>query len=250
MGAGLCIMLSRMKNMMICLAVFGLLNNLDINIQATESVDTEAPVIVLKTEKITIKTGDTIDFDTYVEVSDDSDDDCRVMALGVEETKETGNHDIEIIALDKSGNLASKTLQVNVLNEEDYQLYLEKFDFKKNSRDMLNRNMSDLKGDANQDAYDLALNFLGAEGNCFYIAQSYIKAYLGNYSITDSYPIEACDALPGDIIYYAEGGVGFEHWAVYLGGNSALHGNFQGITVIGKVYLNTASEPQFLRINR
>lgn len=238
-----------MKKMMICLAVFGLLNDLNINVQAAENPDTEAPVIVLKDDKVTIKAGEAIDFEEYIEVSDNQDNECRVMALGVEEAKEAGDHDIEIIALDKGGNLASATLKVNALSAEDYEQYLEKFDFKNNSWETLNRNMAAEKGEANQNAYDLALSFVGMEGNCFYVAQAFINAYLGNYSITSGYPIAAHEALPGDIIYYNNGGIGFEHWAIYLGGNAVLHGNFEGRAIIGETYLKNGSEPQFFRIN-
>ena len=52
------------------------------------------------------------------------------------------------------------------------------------------------------------------------------------------------DAQPGDLICY--GG----HVAIYIGNGQAVHGNYEGKTVIASAYLSTAASPQFIRVVR
>ena len=40
--------------------------------------------------------------------------------------------------------------------------------------------------------------------------------------------VSAAEAMPGDLIYYADGGMGMAHIAVYVGGGQAVHGGFNG----------------------
>lgn len=42
------------------------------------------------------------------------------------------------------------------------------------------------------------------------------------------YAVSASEARPGDLIYYADGGAGLAHIAVYLGNGEAMHGGFNG----------------------
>ncbi|MEC5200895.1 cell wall-associated NlpC family hydrolase [Arthrobacter sp. PL16] len=42
--------------------------------------------------------------------------------------------------------------------------------------------------------------------------------------------VSAGEAVPGDLIYYADGGAGVAHIAVYIGGGQAVHGGFNGNT--------------------
>jgi len=54
-------------------------------------------------------------------------------------------------------------------------------------------------------------------------------------------------AQPGDLIYYANGGSGMAHIAVYIGGGKAVHGGFNGnSTVIFSVNVGTGH--QFIHI--
>lgn len=53
---------------------------------------------------------------------------------------------------------------------------------------------------------------------------------------------------PGDFIYYADGGMGFAHNAVYLGGGQAIHSGWNGNqTVVESV--NVGSGPVYYRVN-
>ena len=59
--------------------------------------------------------------------------------------------------------------------------------------------------------------------------------------------VSAAQAQPGDLVYYANGGMGFAHIAVYIGGGKAVHGGWNGNqTVIQTV--NVGSGPVYLRV--
>lgn len=44
--------------------------------------------------------------------------------------------------------------------------------------------------------------------------------------------VSASQAKQGDIIYYADGGTGSPHVAIYLGGEEAVHGGYNGLNVV------------------
>ena len=59
--------------------------------------------------------------------------------------------------------------------------------------------------------------------------------------------VSAAQAQPGDLVYYANGGMGFAHIAVYIGGGKAVHGGWNGNqTVIQTVHVG--SGPVYLRV--
>ena len=49
--------------------------------------------------------------------------------------------------------------------------------------------------------------------------------------------VPASQAQPGDLIYYANGGLGLAHIAVYAGNGQAIHGGWNG----NQTALNTAN---------
>ena len=58
----------------------------------------------------------------------------------------------------------------------------------------------------------------------------------------------AAEAQPGDLIYYADGGAGMAHIAVYAGNGQAVHGGYNGNqTVVFSA--NVGSGPVFIRVN-
>lgn len=91
----------------------------------------------------------------------------------------------------------------------------------------------------------VARSLVGYKGDCWSIVRLFYQKYLGqnptNRSYTD-YPIA------GDLIYYSNGGLGTQHWAIYLGDGLALHGNYNGIAQIAPVYLAGASSPIYYRV--
>ncbi len=60
--------------------------------------------------------------------------------------------------------------------------------------------------------------------------------------------VPAAQAVPGDLIYYANGGMGVAHIAVYIGDGMAVHGGWEGNrTVYFKA--NVGSGPVFIRVS-
>lgn len=112
------------------------------------------------------------------------------------------------------------------------------------SRSTYTFNMSELAGG---DVWSIANGLVGTPGNCFYICQLFIQAFTGEWnSLGNIYQTDS--PSPGDLIYYANGGMGAQHWAIYLGGDQALHGNYNGTTVIRSIYLKSSSSPIFYKL--
>ncbi|NJC21315.1 cell wall-associated NlpC family hydrolase [Arthrobacter pigmenti] len=90
-----------------------------------------------------------------------------------------------------------------------------------------------------QDCTRLASNALAAAGINFH---GWPAGYLSL-----GRTVSAAEAIPGDLIYYADGGMGAAHIAVYIGGGQAVHGGFNGNqTVVAPA--NLGSGPVFIRV--
>ncbi|HSU48058.1 MAG TPA: NlpC/P60 family protein [Arthrobacter sp.] len=90
-----------------------------------------------------------------------------------------------------------------------------------------------------QDCTMLVTNALAAVGIHFH---DWPAGYL---SLGDTVP--ASQAQPGDLIYYADGGGGMAHIAVYAGNGMAVHGGFNGNdTVVFSA--NVGSGPVFIHV--
>ncbi len=59
--------------------------------------------------------------------------------------------------------------------------------------------------------------------------------------------VSAAEAQPGDLAYYANGGTGMAHIAVYVGGGKAVHGGWNGGTT-SLQSVNVGSGPVFIRV--
>ena len=68
--------------------------------------------------------------------------------------------------------------------------------------------------------------------------------YVGQYGYYTDSPAE------GDLIYYNNGGRGVDHIAIYIGNGQAVHGNYNGKTVIAGSYVDGAGTPQYIRVVR
>lgn len=53
---------------------------------------------------------------------------------------------------------------------------------------------------------------------------------------------------PGDLIFYNNGGRGVDHIAIYIGDDLAVHGNFDGMTLVASAYI-CPGPPQWIRID-
>ena len=228
--------------------------------------DTQAPVITVKTEDdvIQIIQGNEFDLKKYVVVSDNSNE-FHLMSYGEVDTDKAATYQLKLVAIDGGGNTANAELTVKVITqaEMDAQIAEEKARLEEQERALQRERLAqkakeeaamnmqaEISSGADGSAYDFAQNYIGMSGWCTQVAQAFIDGYFGSgYNIYDNYAVSAAEAQPGDLIYYSESGQGTQHWAVYLGGESALHGNFNGTTVIRSIYLNGGSEPTFLRLN-
>ncbi len=89
----------------------------------------------------------------------------------------------------------------------------------------------------NQDCTMLVTNALAANGIYYH---GWPAGYLSLGTVTNN-------PQPGDLIYYADGGLGMAHIAVYIGNGQAVHGGFYGgQTVVYSV--NVGSGPVYIHI--
>ena len=194
---------------------------------------------ILNKDKIRVIGDEEINISEIVELKDEN---ARIMSID----DERGN--LKIIGINEEGETDVKTVIYERIKEEDWNEYVMSVSRFASLKKRENEELLDNKGPANIDAIELALKYIGMKGSCDKVAQAFITDFLGKgYSIYSTEKIAKEDARAGDVIFYEDGGVGLQHWAVYLGGNSALQGNINGTTVIGSVYMNYGSEPQFLR---
>ena len=91
--------------------------------------------------------------------------------------------------------------------------------------------------------YQAALSQVGVIQDCTMLVTNALKAVGINYH---NWPIgymslgtvvSASEAQPGDLIYYANGGTGYAHIAVYAGNGKAVHGGWLG----NQTVVNTAN---------
>lgn len=211
--------------------------------------DHEAPVIKVLEDDLLFFVSDDINYLDYIEVSDNSNE-FEINIINEEYSKLPGKRNIEIEAIDKEGNIASANINVNIIDDEKWEDFIIENTYNYKYRRSENVDLLLEKGHADYDAFNLALEFVGMKGGCNEVAQAFINAYFNErYNVFDTYDVTYEEAKPGDIIYYANGGEGLQHYAVYLGGASALQGNINGTTVIGSVYMTNGSLPQFKRLN-
>ena len=223
--------------------------------------DSKAPIITIaadETEKsseenekeviptITVTVGEDFDIKDRITVTDNSDD-YRLVCYGEYDSKHSGTYKIKLIAMDKSGNTSSKEVLINVVEEPEPVVY-----YGENTYTAVYSDPGSLAANGTttaNDAYSIALSLVGMGGQCTTVANAFLAAYYGDATYSNCYAVSAEEARPGDVIYYADGGLGVQHYAIYLGGDSTLHGNWQGSAQIKGVYVNNASAPQFLRPN-
>lgn len=188
-------------------------------------------------EKVVISEEDEFILSEYIDQKIDS----RIISIADDVVNKVGTYNIKLLGISPLGHSEVETLTVEVMDKESYERYTRK---QRASTYKFSCPISD-------DPYTVAQCFVGMTGWCTTIAQKFVNHYLGSgYNIFDTYDISYSEAIPGDIIYYTNGGLGMQHYAVYLGGELALQGNMDGgIAKIGSIYLTHGSEPQFRRLS-
>ena len=101
--------------------------------------------------------------------------------------------------------------------------------------------------------YQAAMAQLGRIQDCTMLVTNSLKAVGINFHdwpagyMSLGTVVPASQAQPGDLVYYANGGLGFAHIAVYAGNGQAIHGGWNGNqTVLNSV--NVGSGPVFIRV--
>lgn len=94
---------------------------------------------------------------------------------------------------------------------------------------------------------------LGVAQDCTMLATNSLAAVGINYHgwpagyLSLGRTVSAAEAQPGDLAYYANGGTGLAHIAVYVGGGMAVHGGWNGGTT-SLQSVNVGSGPVFIRV--
>lgn len=211
--------------------------------------DNASPTV--KTQRIFTLEGKDFDLHDCFINRDELKGKALVIPADNSDIKEHGTHKLQFVILEDNKPMLFEEVEIVTLSKEEYEDCISYIDFDKGDTYTSNVNLADLKGDGTTtSAYALAKEFIGMGGTCLDVAYAFTRAFLGERFINfDNYrEVTVFEAAPGDIIHYQNGGIGYEHWAIYLGGNLALQGNYNGTTSIGYVYLDGASEPEFRRL--
>lgn len=202
--------------------------------------DTTAPVIRLVQDEDTITEGDAFDPNDYVDqVTDDVDGKLTYETESDVDTETPGVYTVTYRAKDNAGNEAKASLTITV-EEKPAPVTSSNVAYGSVSADgSVVASAALAQVGVNQDCTMLVTNALAAAGISFHGMPA---DYLSLGSI-----VSAGEAQPGDIIYYADGGLGLSHVAVYIGGGQAVHGGWHGgATVVASAYVG--SGPVFIHI--
>lgn len=200
-------------------------------------IDSTAPVIKLKNEKITITEGDSYNLNENIEsVSDLIDGDLNYIQDAIDgslkyysinyndDISTVGTHEITINAVDNSGNVSVQKFTLEVVEPEKPQVQQTYGPVDPNT----------FGGDLAAIAYSLVGRPYVSGGNspsgfdCSGFVQ-YVYSTIGiNISrstytqLNDGVPVNYSDAQPGDIVIWGYGNVA-THSSMYVGGDTMVH---------------------------
>ena len=226
--------------------VQGTVNEYNVKIKVN---DTVAPVIKLKKSSVTIKETDDFDIKDYIKsVKDNVDGDVKYTVDG--EIKKSGDkfkpgtYTFKITAKDSSGNETSEKISVKVKKVEvpTYNYGYKNASTKnfKGTSTLVNAAYAQLG--RRQDCTALVSNSLAAAGINFH---GWPREYFAL-----GHQVSASQAQAGDLIYYANGGNGMAHIALYVGNGKAIHGGWGGNTVVYGANYGNCSTPVYIRIDK
>ncbi|MBD2762833.1 C40 family peptidase [Kocuria sp. cx-116] len=95
---------------------------------------------------------------------------------------------------------------------------------------------------------------IGVTQDCTMLVTNSLKAVgINHHGWPESYKslgtqVSAAEAKAGDIAYYANGGAGAAHVAIYAGNGQAIHGGWNGNQTV-KQTVNVGSGPEFIRVS-
>ncbi|MFV0393653.1 MAG: C40 family peptidase [Coprobacillaceae bacterium] len=194
-----------------------------------EVKDISGPQIVLSESSIQIDVNAPFDAKSYlISAIDNKDGDvlASVEATNVD-TSVSGETTVTYSATDAAGNKGEATLTLKVGSTSNFQAVA-----------------------------DAAIAQIGVNQDCTMLVTNSLKA-IGIYHhgwpisyMSLGHVISYEEAMPGDIIYYADGGQGVAHVAIYIGNGQSIHGGWHGTTVQYRYNYSTCSTPIFIRIDR
>ncbi|MGN1344851.1 MAG: NlpC/P60 family protein [Traorella sp.] len=224
----------------------GIVNEYSVKVFVQDNVK---PVIQLSKTSITIESSDSFNIKDYIKsVTDNVDGNIKYNVSGSIDSEngeyKPGTYKFVISAKDSSGNSTSKTFTVKVKEPKKVttSYYGNSVDTSgyKGASYIVNAAYAQL-GEA-QDCTRLVSDSLAAAG--IYFHGWPIEYFALGYEVSYS------QAKPGDLIYYANGGGGLAHIAVYVGNGMSIHGGWHGSTVLYSCFYSTASTPHFIRITK
>lgn len=210
--------------------------------------DTIAPEITLTKTKIELEEGSDFDANDYLEsVVDNSFGEVEVDIEDNVDVDEPGEYEVVYTATDASNNKSTATLTVVITEAPEEEEEVEEVVAEEATKEATVEVSSapaagqSVSGSAVANA---ALAQLGVYQDCTMLVTNALRA-VGIYHHSDPAGyiglgtiVSASEAQPGDLIYYADGGFGMAHIAVYIGGGQAVHGGWDGNqTVIQSAYV-------------
>lgn len=212
--------------------------------------DDVAPIVKTTQDEDTITEGDDFDPEAYFDGAfDNIDGDLDHETDSDVDTEEPGTYTVTYTATDKAGNVSSASVTIIVEEkEEEAPVVNNSYSSSSNRGGSTSGSYVSGSGVANaalaqlgvyQDCTMLVTNALAANGIYYH---GWPAGYMSLGTI-----VSASQAQPGDLIYYANGGRGQAHIAVYIGNGMAVHGGWEGNqTVIYSAYVG--SGPVFIHL--
>lgn len=215
-------------------------------------VDKNAPEITLSEESAEITVGDDFSIEDYIESVVDKQDgtieEYKIDSEGVN-LDEAGEYVYKITATDKSNNEATKEFKITVKEKEEKTEIVNGVVVTTSSRG----GSSVAAGSKQSAIYSAAMAQLGRYQDCTALASNALSAAgisfhdwpAGYMALGDA--VSPSEAVAGDLIYYANGGTGLAHIAVYAGNGEAIHGGYLGNQTV-KASANMGSGIVYIRV--
>lgn len=221
-------------------------------------VDVEAPSVVLSESRVEMDDVDPLYVKQYVQtIVDNYDGEIANFEIEHaipekdEERWEPGEYTVTYKATDSNGNVGTASLQMVIhetQDEEEVVGYTA-------AGEPVRAASTAASYEGAGSVYGAALGQLGNYQDCTMLVTNALRSVgIYHHGWPASYlslgtVVSASEAQPGDVIYYANGGTGWAHVAIYAGNGQAVHGGWLGNqTVVNTAYVG--SGPVFIRISK
>lgn len=223
-------------------------------------VDLIAPNLTISENEVKFMEGDEFDPLSYIQEAMDNVDGDLKEQIAIENPVDTAvldTYTVSYMVKDSSGNTTTTEMQV-VIEKKPEEKPVQQVAKTSNT----NQTPASAPASTPAPAFDpyqtdsvvaqRALSGVGKKGNCTSLvayATGYFFPQADAEGFGPSIPIE--QAVPGDLVFYKDNGMGGKHIAIYVGNGQAVHGGWEGDNiVINTVYLPTAAAPIFMHIEQ